>query len=366
MSSTVCPQCGCRCDVLALSAGCSLGRTSPPDDAPAALIDGQLATVEDAVDRAADLLLRSRYPLVHGLERLTCEAQRAAVALADRIGACVDHGDGRPGRLFPDVGTITCTLGEVMNRADLIVYWGQQSPAAPLPVPPGCRRENLAPVVGTDFAVFWLLRALVRGKPTEPSGGLTAGRPLADWQRLAKRLKRSRYGVLVLSPGLPARVAEAAHALATDLNEFTRFRVVEIPDAGNGVGAEQVLTWQTGYGRAVGLHAGFPRSFGDEYGALRLLGRAETDLSLRLGDASLPEAGAAIATISLSSHIATLPGPPTVAITIAVCAAGRPATAFRFDGLALPLRPAISSSFPDEFQVLQRIEYALRHAAAPG
>jgi formylmethanofuran dehydrogenase subunit B len=122
----------------------------------------------------------------------------------------------------------------------------------------------------------------------------------------------------------------------------------------------------------VGLHGGHPRSFGREYSAVRVLGRGEADAALLIGTAALdalPSVAVAhlrrIPVVALSPEIASLPTPATVAITTAACANPAGGTAFRFDGLALPLRPVISSSFPDDFQVLQRIGQALRRTAAP-
>ena len=57
---------------------------------PDALIDGKPATVDEAVEAAADILHRADMPLVYGLSNVTCETQREAVALADQIGAVVD------------------------------------------------------------------------------------------------------------------------------------------------------------------------------------------------------------------------------------------------------------------------------------
>ena len=68
--------------------------------------------------------------------------------------------------------------------------------------------------------------------------------------------------------------------------------------------------------------------------------------------------------VALSPDIAFLPSTAAVAIKRAVCANPAAGTAFRQDGIALPLRPAISSSFPDEFQVIQRIGAALRRKTA--
>jgi formylmethanofuran dehydrogenase subunit B len=57
---------------------------------PDALIDGKPATVDAAVEAAADFLYKANMPLVYGLSNVTCEAQRGAVALAEMIGGVVD------------------------------------------------------------------------------------------------------------------------------------------------------------------------------------------------------------------------------------------------------------------------------------
>jgi formylmethanofuran dehydrogenase subunit B len=228
---------------------------------------------------------------------------------------------------------------------------------------------------GNDFAAIWLLRAIIQGKPVDPELGPVAGIAISEWKGLVERLKRCKFGVLFLEVAGPTsrRAAEAAHGLATDLNAFTRFYALILSRPGNLHGAEQVVTWQTGYPAAVGMHGGYPRSFGNEYSAERLLTRGETDAVLLAGAGGLDDLSSEahqrirqIPVVALAPQIAALPGPASVAITTVACAKPSGATAFRFDGLALPLGPVISSSFPDEFQVLQRIEQTLRRMAARG
>ena len=57
---------------------------------PDALIDGKEATVDEAVEAAADYLYKAHLPLVYGLSNITCEAQRESVALAELIGGVID------------------------------------------------------------------------------------------------------------------------------------------------------------------------------------------------------------------------------------------------------------------------------------
>jgi formylmethanofuran dehydrogenase subunit B len=100
-----CTFCGCVCDDIELHAdherivktknACSLGESWFKNHTaerlyPDALVDGQPATLDAAVNRAADLLHQANMPLVYGLSNITCEAQREAVSLAELVGAVID------------------------------------------------------------------------------------------------------------------------------------------------------------------------------------------------------------------------------------------------------------------------------------
>ena len=49
------------------------------------------------------------------------------MSLAEAVGACVDaasvEGGGAAILALQAVGEVTCTLGEIKNRADLIIVW---------------------------------------------------------------------------------------------------------------------------------------------------------------------------------------------------------------------------------------------------
>ena len=100
-----CTFCGCVCDDIELhsdgerivhtKAACSLGVSWFKNHTaerlyPDALVDGKPATLDEAVEAAADHLHRAHMPLVYGLSNVTCEAQREAVHLAEMIGGVVD------------------------------------------------------------------------------------------------------------------------------------------------------------------------------------------------------------------------------------------------------------------------------------
>src|SRR3954452_23707764 len=95
-----CTVCGCVCDDMELTVeghkitkaknACVLGTAwflnHHIEDRPVATIDGKPCTPHKAIERAAQILANARYPIIYGLSDTTCEAQRVAVTIADRIG----------------------------------------------------------------------------------------------------------------------------------------------------------------------------------------------------------------------------------------------------------------------------------------
>ena len=95
-------------------------------DRPPAAIEGRPVSASEAFDRAVEILAGARSPLVLGLARASMEGQAVAVAIADRIGAAIDpsgSADSLPRwRAVQRVGMVSATLGEVKNRADVVVF----------------------------------------------------------------------------------------------------------------------------------------------------------------------------------------------------------------------------------------------------
>ena len=103
--NATCTFCGCVCDDIELHSdaerivetkrACILGESWFRNHTaerlyPDALIDGKPATVDGAVEAAAEYLYNAHLPLVYGLSNVTCETQREAVALTEMIGGVVD------------------------------------------------------------------------------------------------------------------------------------------------------------------------------------------------------------------------------------------------------------------------------------
>ena len=180
-------------------------------------------------------------------------------------------------------GKITCTLGEVKNRADFIVYWGG-NPAECHPrhftkytltqkgkfVPEGRKGRTMVLVdiretpsakaadiflqirPGKDFEVATTLRALVKNQRVDEATVAETGLTVAQLQDIVDRMKRARFGVIFFGMGLSMTRGKhmnsgAILTLAAELNAFTKFVCMPMRGHGNVTGADVVLRWTTGY-----------------------------------------------------------------------------------------------------------------------
>lgn len=112
--------------------------------------------------------------------------------------------------------------------------------------------------------------------------------PLRTLDRLARRLLHCRYGVVFYDADPPPErrdpmLPSALAALAVEANHTARVRLIGVRKPDNAVGAETVLTWQTGFPFAVDFSRGYPRYGPGEFTAERLLAGGEADAALLVG-----------------------------------------------------------------------------------
>ena len=428
VTDATCTFCGCVCDDIDLTVdghtitkakrACVLGTAwflnHDVDDRPSCMIKGKPATVEEGIEHASQVLANSRYPLIYGLSDTTSESQRVAVSIADWIGGIVDtttsvcHGPS--GMAFQGVGEVTCSLGEVRNRGDLIMFWGS-NPAESHPrhftkyslmpkgmfVPNG-RKDRTCVVVDVrktksanaadifipikprrDFEGLWTLRALAKGIELDPAQTLEdTGVELSVWQDLMDRMKAAKFGVIFFGMGLTMTRgkhanSEALLALTRDMNDHTRFVCKPNRGHGNVTGADNVVAWRTGYPFGVNLARGYPRFNPGEYTASDVLARGEADAAMII--ASDPMANF---NEPARQHLASIPyiafdpkEPPTtrhaeVAFTVATYGINVPGTVYRMDDVPIPLRPAFESPHPSDLQILEGIEKRVKELKAIG
>jgi formylmethanofuran dehydrogenase subunit B len=353
-TTSTCPFCGLLCDdvvttvagdgTVGVSArGCESSRagfarqSAPGNGEPR--VGGAAATFEQAVKAAAAILREAVQPVISGLGT-DVAGMRAAVELADRCGAVLDHANSaakfRNLLAFQDRGAITTTLAEVRNRADLLVMVGTDAvsrfprfferiaapggtltglkesdrrfvflgcpPPAGAPAPAQfipCKREELPDVLAA-------LAALAAGARLDAGGAGSV--PMARLRELLAAMQSARYGVLAWAaadldfPHAELAVQAIQRTLSL-LNRTTRFSGVPLGGNEADLTADAVLLWQVGLPFRTSFATGRPQYDPYLFDARRMLARREADALLwisSLSDLPLP-AGAPVPLIALAA-----------------------------------------------------------------
>lgn len=416
VTDVACTRCACVCDDLTLTVrenrivaterACHLAEDwylrQNSVTSPVAMLAGQPCDLTTAIETAVEWLSTAKFPLIYGLSGSSTPGQRAAVALADLLGASIDTtaSEGHAPSLLAlqQSGESTGSLGEIRHRSDLVIFWGAD-PVATHPrhleryslfakgeqIPKGREDRTLvvidhrefrnqtdqhADVViklrdQDDFAALWVLRLLIRGET--PTAEFTANLPMDKLRDLAERMRTCRSGVVFFGYGLARqplghRVVEALLRLVIDLNEHTRFHARRLRMLGDVAGADNVLCWQTGYPFSVNLARGYPRYSPSEFSAADMLARGEPDVALLVGSERVDHFSPAaldylstIPTILLDSPLTELSWTPRLRINVATYGVHLPGTAYRMDDVPIPLRASLSTDLPRDADVLQAI-----------
>lgn len=384
VSHVTCLGCGCACDDITLTLrgdqivhadrACRLGVAWFDDGrVPEEVrVDGRECGLDEALDTGAALLEAARGRLLVFLgDDISAEAQRSAVEIADRLHAVVDSVVSEPaaaGILAGQRrGRASCTLGEIRNRADLLLFWGtdpdERYPRFRSRYAGGPDRRIAVSVdIGTDrgpadadlhlalcpeeeILALSALRARLRGRELPH---LTT--PLPELKRLTELLVQARY-VAIVHDGESAderrspERAEALITLAQTLNGPTRAALSTLRGGGNRSGAEAVLTWQTGFPFAVDFRRGAPRYRPDSRGA-ELLAAGAFGAVLVVGASASVSAGLRaglghIPTVVVGPRASKTPFSARVAIDTGVAGIHEAGTGYRMDDMPLPLQAAL-------------------------
>jgi formylmethanofuran dehydrogenase subunit B len=391
VADATCAGCGCACDdIEATLAGgrlsvrrtCALGDGWFAERAvgPVATIEGVAASVEEAARAAAAILGQARAPLVYGLGQTSSEAQRQAVALAEVLGAIVDPGGGSAASLaYQAIGASTATFGEIRDRAELVVAW-RADPAVTNPrllgrlrLDRAARGSRTLVVVderrtataeeadafvaldaAQDFEALWALRALVARAPLDADR--MGDVPVAALRELAERLLGADH-VAFLHGALDELGALALFALVRDLSRERHTVTLGLRGEGNARGAEDVLTWQTGFPAAVSFARGYPRANPGELSAAALLERGEVDAALVIASDALARLPGLreLPTVVIDARDTETARAARVAFATAVEGIEVAGTAHRMDGVPVPLRALRDGDRPAVEDVLAAI-----------
>ncbi|MHA1668970.1 MAG: formylmethanofuran dehydrogenase subunit B [Promethearchaeota archaeon] len=334
----LCPFCGTLCDdlevdiadneVVEVRNSCQIGTkkffSSNPSEhryeKPQIRENGTLrdASWDEALDKAADILIQAKRPLLYGFSSTECEAQGKGAELAEFLGAILDntasvcHG---PSLLaIQDVGAPLSTLGVYKNRADLVIFWGS-NPVHAHPrhlsrysdfirgyfrkdgrndrfiVVVDPRNTHTAQIAdlyikvnpNEDYELLNAIRALLRG--VELDAKEISGVPMENIKELVNILKKCNFGVIFFGMGLTHSLShhrniDSAICLVRELNDHTKFLLTPMRGHYNVAGANQVFTWNTGYAYSIDFSRKYARYNPGEFSSVDLLMKDEVDATL--------------------------------------------------------------------------------------
>ena len=342
VTDVICPFCGTLCDdiivkvsddgkqILEVENACAIGaekflHAQSPDRITRPRMkqengEWKEVTYEEAAKYTAKILCDAKKPLMYGWSSTSCEAQSTGHMIAEKVGGIVDntatvcHGPSLIA--VHDVGIPSCTLGEVKNRADRIVFWGcnpahahprhmsrysifprgfftvkgQKSRKIIVVDPRPTDTASLADMhvqveQGRDYELLDALRVAFKG---EELPDMIAGVPKEKVYELAELLKEGRFVTIFFGMGVTHSLGknhniDIAIAVTADLNKYTKASIIPMRGHYNVTGSGQVLGWQFGFPFCVDLSRGFARYNPGETSSNDLLQRGEVDASFVIG-----------------------------------------------------------------------------------
>lgn len=334
-----CSYCGNNCDdityllknkkIVGVRHACRLGASKVINDLDQRLLNPLIrnednileeTTWDVALDKITDLLIESRRPLLYGWGETSVEAIKKGVSVAQLTGAVMDNQStichGTSIQAFQNVGHPVMTLGEVKNRADVIIYVGT-NPMDDHPrhlsryttFPEGFFRKggrsdrtiitidpkysNTAKVsdkwiqidMDEDYEFFNTLKMIVNGQ--DITAETVSGVPVDEIYELAETMKRAECGALFFGLGISQTLAKQRNVgiliqLVQDLNKYSKWGMLPMRGFFNVNGFNITMTTETGYPYGVDFSRGYPRYMIGETTTIDLLNRREIDLFMSI------------------------------------------------------------------------------------
>ena len=335
VENCTCAFCGCNCDdldylvkdehVVGVRHACRLGASKIMEDEEQRLLvpmvrdeNGELVETDwdTALDAAAELIAGAVRPVFYGWSETSIETMKKGIALGEEVGAVLDnqaticHGPSL--QAVQNVGYPVMTLGEVKNRADMVVYTGcnpQNSHPRHLSryttFPRGWFRQRgrfdrdlvtmdprysdtakMSDIwVGFehngDYEFYNAIRAVLKGK--ELTKDVIAGIPKENIYELVEAMKNTEFGALFFGLGLThtlskQRNIDIAIQMVGDLNKYSKWVLMPMRGHYNVNGFNIFMSYEMGFPYGVDFARGYPRYMNGETNTIDLLTRKEVDV----------------------------------------------------------------------------------------
>lgn len=340
----------------------------------------------EAIDETARVLREAQNPMLYGWSSNSCEAQLAGLQLAAKLRGHFDGTasicQGHYSSSLKAVGGATCTIGDVVNKADLVIFWGA-NPAEAHPRHMGrtlftrgmfrisgkeMRRSVTVDVVdtatahandlflkitpGTDFEIFQALRAHLELKHPLPE--MLGGVPRKDWLEFLQYIGNAEFPVIFAGLGVTASPGtfhnlDALNQFIAALKRNQQVQAYAVSMAGhyNMVGLTTVLTAQTGFPFGLDYTRGTPPRWNPgETTFVDLLARDQLDTVVVVASDPMVHLPHALARKLQTLNLVVLDYQETLTtraadlvIPVQISGLETGGTAYRLDGVPLPLKP---------------------------
>ncbi len=430
ITDALCPFCGCLCDditvvvednkIIEAKHACMLGsakilghcrlgganvETHHTIKEPMTRADKNSnfreVSYDEAINEAAEILARSKRPLLYGWASASCEVHKKGLLLAEELGAIIDNTasvcHGPTGLATHEKGAPSATLGQIKNRADVIVFWGC-NPVQAHPRHMGrystfargffsekgrkgrkiivvdVRKTDTAKMAdeyveiqqGSDYLVISALRAILSGHADvvpDSVGGVSKEQLV----KVVEMLKTAKFGSIFFGMGLTQSKSrykniDNAVSLTFELNSFTKYVIMPMRGHYNVTGFNQVCTWETGFTTAVDFSRGIPYYNPGETAANDVLNRNEVDAAMVIAadaaahfPANSVRRLAKMPLVQIDPHWSATTEIANVVIPTAICGIEVEGTAYRMDGVSLRLRKMIEPTHLTDEEVLEKI-----------
>jgi len=334
------------------------------------LVEGKRVSLEEALDRACELISQSKNLMIFGLDNSTLEAQARAIELARKVGGCIDDCSSFcQGDLVEAIlaGRLSSCQFPQLQEADLIVYWGANPYHSH---PRHLSRFVLYPYERTKPATLCCVEVrdteltgrckyffkLLPGGDREFIHSLLAaleGKPAGEEVgRLVELIKKARFLVIFVGLGLIYSLDNDL-SLLCQLSEAIKNRastdVAFMPMAchTNMRGFNRLLYEETGYVNRVSFQEQVPRH-GGQFSLLGQLYQSLVDCLLLVGTdpfSSLPASlmrnlnRKGVKVITLDPYITSTTKNSQVVFGTAISGIETGGKAIRMDGTEVELSP---------------------------
>jgi formylmethanofuran dehydrogenase subunit B len=356
-------------------------------------IDQKPSDIESAIKKAAGILKDSKSPMLFGFSNSTCEAQVKGIQLAKKLGAMIDDTSSFcQGLLIEKIlqkKFRTCTLEDVRNNADVLVYWGSDAQDSQprhlskfsyfprgesrqrgyeedrIAIAIDVRESNTAKICKGHFYRIQPKgdREFILALMDALSGKVPAYEPKKILE-LASILKKAEFGVICVGIGLTYSIKEDFDILVSLADKLPNFHIMPMVGHYNMRGFNENLFKETGFVNRVRFHDTAVHD--DKYSIIEALREKSIDALLVAGSdplSSLPRSLirhlAAIKVICIDPCINMTSKIAAVTIPCAVSSVESAGTAVRMDGKKIELSKMIESDYLTDEELLVRLMEAL-------